>query len=483
MNKRIISLFLTIVLLSLPLCGCKPKNNNSHFGNQNTTEKSLPAAAVALANEIDRLTSVQDLLLGSTSASGLRATPDTFSTSTLSEVADGVYTRDPEDLGTPYDLGFDFRGANEQIEAMKQLKDEALKECTEPNVWFKVNSFSYSPRYRVTYHEENNDTVTVEFNNDFVYRKATVSHNEDGKLVIDAYTVQFSDEVGSQTSQMHYLEDAYIRVRYDIVDEATGTQYSPSLMFVDLVNTSYATIAPSNSYQEDGTVLEGASARFCYWVEDGQYFISSTPDDIALYRNDKLIISNTKDMLHMHLNNCTGWSHMDVFDVDGPEQRIFLLHTDTGTIENLPPFIDNPKPYTFSFWVLQGRDMLYHEPTIRIRLDPSYTQAREDAVRFFDDLQLDLGIALPEKDEQIFLDALFGYDELASKTLLIDGIYASDVTLEVYRQLADMLVYDEVTREELAAMRQEDAIEKEQILKPNLFDTQGNSQGGMVNVP
>ncbi len=479
MNKRVISLFLTVVLLALPLFGCKPKNNNSNFSNQNTTGKSLPAAAVALANEIDRLTTVQDLLLGSISASGLHAAV-TSSTSSLSATVDTVYTRDPEDLEVTYDLGLDFQGANGQIEAMKQLKKEALKECTEPNVWFKVNSFSYSPRYRLIYHEENNDTVTVEFNNDSVYRKATVSHNEDGKLVIDAYTVQYSNEVGSQTSQIHYLEDAYIRVRHDMVDEETGTQYRPTLLFVDLVNTSYATVAPANRYQEDGTVQEGASARFCYWDKDGQYFVYSEPDYTELYRNDKLVINGEKDRFYMYLNNCTGWSHMDVFDAGSPEQRVFVLHTDTGTVENPPPFVENPEPYTFSFWLLQGKDMLYHEPTILLWLDPSYTQTREDAVRFFDDLQRDLGIALPEEDEQVFLDALFGYDELASQTLLIDGIYASDITLEVYAQLADMLVYDEVTREELAEMRAEDAIEKD-VGKGNAYDVFGNSQGGMVN--
>lgn len=483
MNKRIISLFLTIVLLSLPLCGCKPKNNNSHFGNQNTAGKSLPAAAVALANEIDRLTSVQDLLLGSTSASGLRATHDTFSTSTLSEVADSVYTRDPEDFEVTGDLGLEFQGANDKIEAMKQLKDEALTECTEPNVWFKVNSFSYAPRYRVTYHEENNDTVTVERNSDSGYSKATISHDENGKLAINAYSVGYSTEIGSRTSQIHYLEDSYIRIRYDEIDEIYGTVYEPSVLFVDLSNTSYTMVSPNYEYYEDGTVQKYADARICYW--DGQYFVDSRSEYMLLYRDDKLIFQRQKDGLRgnkdsfvIFLNNCTGWSRIESFSDSTLGHDYYVLHTDTGEFRNDAFSSDSNDPYEYTFRFCFGF------PGISLWWNPSYTQAREDVVNFLDDLQRDLGIVLPEADEQIFLDALFGYDELASQTHLMNGIYASDVTLEVYEQLlADMLVYDEVTREELAAMRQEDAIEKEQILKPNLFDTQGNSQGGMVNVP
>ena len=53
------------------------------------------------------------------------------------------------------------------------------------------------------------------------------------------------------------------------------------------------------------------------------------------------------------------------------------------------------------------------------------------------------------------------YEEITAQTHLLNGIYADDITAETYLRLYELLIYDKITPEELAQMRQEEAVKKE----------------------
>ena len=154
MKLRMFSLLCVISLLFALLCGCKSGDSSDPNGPSNTTDPRL-SAATSLINEIDGLTTVQNLLqvTDTTDALSTSAVPDT---DTLSGSANNqtVYPRNPDDYEHLEESDYldDFSYANNVIDTLKRFKENAIETCIALNVWVKVSPHDDAARYRITYH-------------------------------------------------------------------------------------------------------------------------------------------------------------------------------------------------------------------------------------------------------------------------------------------------------------------------------------------
>ena len=172
----------------------------------------------------------------------------------------------------------------------------------------------------------------MEYNDDNNYQKATVAYDENGKLTIDAYNVYFDpQDQTAHTHQIHYLEDSYIRV---VFEREHSEKFSiPSLLFVDLTDKSYTTVASRmTEIDGNGNITYHPIATFHQWV-DG-YYVSLEPAGIQIFQNDREIIQYHENMLRentvgicLPLNNLTGCSSVESFSGPDPFDNYHLLHT------------------------------------------------------------------------------------------------------------------------------------------------------------
>ena len=500
MKLRSFALFCLISLLFASLCGCN-QGGNSDGPNANPKEKNDPrlAAATALVNEIDHLTTVQDLLQVTDTSDALCASA-VPSTGALSGSANNqtVYPRDPDDYEhlEQSDYLDDFSYANEIINTLKRFKEDAIGICVSLNVWVKVAPRDDAARYRITYHEENANTVTVECCDDDYYQKATVAYDENGKLMIDAYNVSYEVSYDGQgldarTHQIHYLEDTYIRVVFET--EHSEHFSIPTLMFVDLTNKSYTTVASTITEVDDnGDPIYHPIAILNKWTNG--YYVSLKASGVQILQNDREILQYHKDPLRentveirLPLNNLTGWSSVErCIDPDSPDDY-YVLHTDTGEHQESAE-LGKFEGSGYSFFIslptfTKDQVTTLGAPKIFFSFDQPYPLSTETVETFLNDLHREFGLSLDENAEQLFLSLTTAFEELSAQTHLLDGIYADDITVETYLQLYDLLIYHKITPEDLAQMLQEDAIEKEEqySFNANVFETHGDSNGGITS--
>lgn len=201
MKKRITAIACLAVMLLNLLCGCGVNGNENNGGNENEggiitdPEKNMFRIATDLVNEVDKLESAREMI-------GVQST---------AAIKPMGYSRGGNEFATE-DIYGDTEIADKDIEFAKQLKDEALAVCKMLGVWIKAEYGDYSHMYRLSYNA-NTSVVTVEYRShksDYnTYKKLLVTYDNNGKLLIDAYTATFDVEKIEHEQRMHYLEDKY----------------------------------------------------------------------------------------------------------------------------------------------------------------------------------------------------------------------------------------------------------------------------------
>ncbi len=447
MKTKLLALFCLATLLFSMLCACKPPSGEPQTpenggGGGGDPQKNMLVIAKTLANEVDTLSTAQELLRGVT------ATPSPDRPNKFMRV-----TTAPSDQFDTENHNTQFEFADSLITRFKRMKDEALTVCRMLGKWVKQADGPYSAAYRLHY-EPNENVVTVEHRShqspdENSYQKIRVSYDAEGKLLIDAYLAQYTPTSFVAEKEIHYREDDYFCTTEK---EPIGT--SRRLLFLDLEQKicSHLALTGSIFYDKDGNIIREeynpVEPYYCYW--DGNYYFSGTRDASDLYYADGRHIgylSKENRDIRINLNCFDGWSR---YEVEGDQ---LFFYTDKGMFESLSfTTVNTEDGYGYQIYGAGA-------PMLSIRAHNALTG--ESVTAILASLEARFGITL--KDREIAARIIQGveeYDAVSAKFHYMNGIRGTDITTDTYLLLCDMLATEEFTPASLTALYEDAAIEK-----------------------
>lgn len=447
MKTKLLALLCLAALLFSMLCACKPPSGEpqspSNGDGSGDPQKNMLVIAKTLANEVDTLSSAEELLRGTAAETPSPDRPNKFMRTTTV----------PSDEFNTENHNTQFEFADSLITRFKRMKDEALTVCRMLGKWVKQGDGPYSAAYRLHY-EPNANVVTVEHRShqspdENSYQKIRVSYDAEGRLLIDAYLAQYTPTSFVAEKEIHYREGVYF-----CTTEMEHVGTSRRLLFLDLEQKicSHLALTGSIYYDKDGNIIREeynpVRPYYCYW--DGNYYFSGTGSSSSLYyadgRNIGYLSQENRD-IRINLNCFDGWSR---YEVEGDQ---LFFYTDKGMFESLSfTTVNTEDGYGYQIY---GAGV----PMLCLRAHDALTRERVSAI--LASLEARFGITL--KDSEIAARIIQGveeYDTVSAKFHYMNGIYGTDITTDTYLLLCDMLATEEFTPASLTALYEDAAIEK-----------------------
>ncbi len=502
--KKLLSLLCLMGILAGALSACG-KDETDEAAPQ--SDKTLLTAATELANELDKVPTITELINGkmenSVTIEGfqpLNSADADYGIAPLGVELCGVdtyypkeppkeeQTQDP-DAFRPIGDGQFFSGADATVANLKLVKNHALSACKTFSTWvtFYIEQTSANMMtlpghgvyrdYRLQY-DVNRDVVVIEERYEskelkIYYVRIAVSYTPDGKLQMNGVSAIFTDSGIADFTQLSYLEDSYY------ISIGNETPYnSHTLSVYDLKSGDWALAEIRNDGEFD---LEGNPiSEITQVLEETYYYASAHMQFTADKASGEILDSDGsyggqwgldgRPQIILSLDFFDGWT--SVSNEDG--QKITLV-TPKGEFEfaNTPTGVALPEAgckYNLEYYGER------HRPTFSVSADHSYILpddenierdepiiadrpwTREDARQIIQAVCDKLGISFKDGYEDEVLSGIFGYEEHRNAFHYIDGITGADLTMDVFRQMIDSLLTEEASHASLLEMRKEPAI-------------------------
>lgn len=501
--KRATALFLLLAMV-LTVCGCNGKQSGGdHPSGNNGNQSTIMTVATDLANEFDNMPLYGEVILsvssGASTTSANRAAVNGSPTVPkkdlltsranpagvvlLSEESDfsgdGVYYHE-DYVSDPFDPQYiynhhslKYASIDSFINTLKKMKNQALLTCKVLGKWVERNPATEVPvhpglqpshdnfRYRMTY-DANRDFVTVEeccteWATVTDYTKITVGHAPDGKLMIDGYIVTFDGDGIHTVKSIHYMEEAY----YMAVDQDRGNG-SDELTFLNYETKEWVTLSLSYDWisdQEDNLTEVFNGVDYLYACITEEHLIEISPSTVTVYLPDGRSSGTWEENgvfdFILSLDIFDGWHHAESKN----ENTIVTLTTETNSFDfyfaEPYPDPDFVRREFFNFHVY------YSTATYpQIQLQRSYELknngifwTEEEARGYIGEIASDLGLTVNEKELAFLFDAIRSRDERVNGFSFLNGITGCEMDIDTYNALMEMLKYDELTFEELNAIK------------------------------